>query len=268
MQPLLARRIAGLQFARVTLKPLLSRIIRGASRCVTANRFAAEPISRRLCIEQKSNHGQILAATKHGVLVPFFLLGEDLTPPPPQPRPQSWHRIASPSFLVSPWGGKLGSPSFASSIEMAVCSCVRRTRGKRHSNTIANMGKKGDEENFTMFQPKGSSRCWVAVIDRIRLVTLKKVSGRMRAYGIPQANILPFLPCCPRGEAERVPSTLRQAMTKVPALLHLDNDGNRGEANLLQVLAHSPPWRRNTLHRKKTRSLRGQNKKSQPRLEG
>lgn len=46
-------------------------------------------------------------------------------------------------------------------------------------------------------------------------------------------------------------------VTKVPALLHFDNDGNRGEANILQVLAHTPPWRRNTLHRKKTKRLRG-----------
>lgn len=43
-----------------------------------------------------------------------------------------------------------------------------------------------------MFQPKGNSRCWVAAIDTKRLVMLKKVCGRIRAYGIPQTKILPY----------------------------------------------------------------------------
>jgi hypothetical protein len=85
------------------------------------------------------------------------------------------------------------SPSFASLIEMAVCSCVRWTGGK-DIKVLHTWENKGDEENLIVFQPKGSSRCWVVAIDVKRLVMLKKVSGRIRAYGIPQTNILPYTP--------------------------------------------------------------------------
>ncbi|KAL7922291.1 hypothetical protein ACQKWADRAFT_293028 [Trichoderma austrokoningii] len=136
------RLLAGLQFARVTLKPPVTHIIRGASRCVTANRLSQQP----------SQLQQSRTMIRIEFLVPLsFLLGEVFffsnatTTATPHPH----------LFPVSPWGGKSQSPSFASLIEMAVCSCVRRTGEKKGIKTLQTREKDRGIKNLTMFQPKG-----------------------------------------------------------------------------------------------------------------
>lgn len=96
--------------------------------------------------------------------------------------------------LSPPWGGKLLAPLLPSLIEMAVCSCVRRT-GEKGIKSLQTREEMGDKKS-TVFQPKANSRCWVAAIDKKRLVMPKKVvSGTTRAY---EANIA----CSIHGEGE------------------------------------------------------------------